>query len=58
MKTTRRNKPKKCPRCKEEFPAYTYALKGGRASYCDQCWRDYSRDRMREHRLRKFLGEQ
>ena len=45
---------KKCPVCLKEFPRHSYRTKGGRASYCDKCWRDYCRERQRAYRVRQF----
>jgi hypothetical protein len=45
---------KRCPVCERVFPRHSFRTKGGRASYCDKCWRDYCRERQRAYRIRKF----
>ena len=45
---------KACPVCKNSYPREHYKQKGGQASYCKKCWRDYCRKKQREHRARQF----
>lgn len=47
-------KTKQCPVCKKYFPRSHFKEKGGRASYCEKCWRDYCRVRQRAYRERLF----
>ena len=49
-----RSSEKVCPRCDQVYLKTHFKEKGGRSSYCDKCWRDYSRERQRAYRLRKF----